>query len=740
MSNSKDGKCPVDHNQFTKKEETNELGKCPVMHGSNTSSDKSVMDWWPKALNLDILHQHDTKTNPLKSNFNYREELKKLDVESLKKDLHNLMKDSQEWWPADWGHYGGLMIRMAWHSAGTYRTADGRGGGATGNQRFAPINSWPDNVNLDKARRLLWPIKKKYGNKISWADLIILAGTIAYENMGLKTFGFAFGREDIWHPEQDIYWGAEKEWLAPSDSRYENLENPSTMENPLAAVQMGLIYVNPEGVNGKPDPLKTAEQVRETFKRMAMNDEETVALTAGGHTVGKTHGNGDASKLGPNPESASVQEQGLGWSNPNKSGKGCYTVTSGLEGAWTTHPTKWDNGFFEMLFNHEWELRKSPAGAWQWEPKTIKEEDKPVDVEDFSIHHNPMMTDADMAMKVDPVYKEISLRFMNDFDYFSDVFARAWFKLTHRDMGPKSCYFGPDVPQEDLIWQDPISEGKTAYDVDAVKEKIAKSGLSISEMVSTAWDSARTFRGSDKRGGANGARIRLKPQKDWKGNEPQKLSKVLSTLEPIATEFGISIADTIVLAGNVGVEQAAKNAGMNISVPFLRGRGDATQEMTDVESFEPLEPVADGYRNWLKKDYIVSPEELMLDRTQLMGLTAPEMTVLLGGMRVIGTNYGDTKHGVFTDTIGALSNDFFVNLTDMSYTWEPLENGFYNIRSKKTGKVKFTASRIDLVFGSNSILRSYAEFYAQDDNKERFVYDFVNAWVKVMNADRFDLN
>ncbi|MDX1829509.1 MAG: catalase/peroxidase HPI [Lutibacter sp.] len=718
---------------------TNEAGKCPVMHGGNTSSDKSVMDWWPKALNLDILHQHDTKTNPLKTNFNYREELKKLDVEALKKDVNNLMTDSQEWWPADWGHYGGLMIRMAWHSAGTYRTSDGRGGGGTGNQRFAPLNSWPDNVNLDKARRLLWPIKKKYGNKVSWADLIILAGTIAYENMGLKTFGFAFGREDIWHPEKDIYWGAEKEWLAPSDSRYKNLENPSTMENPLAAVQMGLIYVNPEGVNGKPDPLKTAEQVRETFKRMAMNDEETVALTAGGHTIGKTHGNGDASKLGPVPEAAELEEQGLGWHNNQKSGKGRYTVSSGLEGAWTTNPTKWDNGFFEMLFKHDWELRKSPAGAWQWEPKNIKEEDKPVDVEDFSMRHNPMMTDADMAMKVDPIYKEISLKFMNDFNAFSDAFARAWFKLTHRDMGPKSCYFGPDIPQEDLIWQDPINPGNKEYDVDAVKEKIANSGLSISEMVSTAWDSARTFRGSDKRGGANGARIRLSPQKDWQGNEPEKLSRVLSVLEPIAKEFGISIADTIVLAGNIGVEQAAKKAGITITVPFEPGRGDATDEMTDAESFEPLEPLADGYRNWLKKEYIVSPEELMLDRTQLMGLTAPEMTVLLGGMRVLGTNYGQTKHGVFTDTIGALSNDFFVNLTDMGYSWEPTENGLYNIRSKKTGQVKFTATRTDLVFGSNSVLRSYSEFYAQDDNKERFVQDFVNAWVKVMNADRFDL-
>jgi catalase-peroxidase len=714
-------------------------GKCPIMHGGNTSADKSVMDWWPNALNLDILHQHDTKTNPFGKKFNYQEELKKLDVEALKKDVHNLMTDSQDWWPADWGHYGGLMIRMAWHSAGTYRTADGRGGGGTGNQRFAPLNSWPDNVNLDKARRLLWPIKKKYGNKISWADLIILAGTIAYENMGLKTFGFAFGREDIWHPEKDIYWGAEKQWLAPSNSRYENMENPSTMENPLAAVQMGLIYVNPEGVNGKPDPLKTAQQVRETFKRMAMNDEETVALTAGGHTVGKTHGNGDASLLGPDPEAANVEEQGLGWHNPNKTGKGRYTVTSGLEGAWTTYPTKWDNGFFEMLFNHDWELRKSPAGAWQWEPTTIKEEDKPVDVEDLSIRHNPMMTDADMAMKVDPIYKEISLKFMNDFDAFSNAFARAWFKLTHRDMGPKSCYFGPDVPKEDLIWQDPIPKGKTTYNIEAVKEKIAKSGLSIYEMVTTAWDSARTFRGSDKRGGANGARIRLSPQKNWEGNEPEKLSKVLSVLEPIATEFGISIADTIVLSGNVGIEKAIKNAGFNINVPFLPGRGDATQEMTDIESFEPLEPIADGYRNWQKKEYIVSPEELLLDRTQLMGLTALEMTVLIGGLRVLGTNYGNTKHGVFTNTIGALSNNFFVNLTDMSYAWEPTEKGLYNIRCKKTGNIKFTATRTDLVFGSNSILRSYSEFYAQDDNKERFIEDFVNAWVKVMNADRFDL-
>ncbi|MCL4122662.1 UNVERIFIED_CONTAM: hypothetical protein GTU68_032354 [Idotea baltica] len=682
------------------------------MHGGNTATEKSVMNWWPK--------------------------LKKLDVDALKKDLHDLMTKSQDWWPADWGHYGGLMIRMSWHAAGTYRIADGRGGGGTGNQRFAPLNSWPDNVSLDKARRLLWPIKKKYGNKVSWADLIILAGTIAYESMGLKTFGFAFGREDIWGPEKDIYWGAEKEWLAPSDERYGNLDKPSTMDNPLAAVQMGLIYVNPEGVNGTPDPLKTAQQVRETFKRMAMDDEETVALTAGGHTVGKTHGNGDASILGPDPETATVDQQGFGWSNPNKTGKGRDTVTSGLEGAWTTNPTKWDNGFFEMLFNHEWELRKSPAGAWQWEPTNIKEEDMPVDVEDLTTRHNPMMTDADMAMKVDPIYREISLKFKNDFNAFSDAFARAWFKLTHRDMGPKERYIGPDSPQEDLIWQDPIPKGNKEYDVDTVKAKIAASGLSISDMVSTAWDSSRTFRGSDFRGGANGARIRLAPQKDWEGNEPKRLAHVLSVLEPIAEEFGISLADTIVLAGNIGVEKAAKNAGMDITVPFTKGRGDATDKMTDAESFEPLEPLADGYRNWLKKEYVVSPEELLLDRTQLMGLTAPEMTALIGGMRVIGTNYGGTKHGVFTNNVGALTNDFFINLTDMSNYWKPIK-GIYEICDRKTGKVKWTATRIDLVFGSNSILRAYAEIYAQDDNKEKFAHDFVNAWVKMMNADRFDL-
>ena len=716
-----------------------DASKCPFMQGAITTTEKTVTDWWPNTLNLDILHQQDTKTNPLGADFDYHEELKKLDVAGLKKDVHDFMTDSQDWWPADWGHYGGLMIRMAWHAAGSYRLPDGRGGGGTGNQRFAPLNSWPDNVSLDKARRLLWPIKKKYGNKVSWADLIILAGTIAYESMGLKTYGFAFGRIDIWHPEKDVYWGAEKEWLAPSDERYANVENPETMENPLASVQMGLIYVNPEGVNGKSDPLKTALQVRETFKRMAMNDEETVALTAGGHTVGKAHGNGDASILGPDPESADVEEQGLGWSNPNKSGKGRYTVTSGIEGAWTTHPTKWDNGFFEMLYNHEWELRKSPAGATQWEPVSIKEEDKPVDVEDLTTKLNPMMTDADMAMKMDPIYNEISLKFKDDFDAFSDAFARAWFKLTHRDMGPKDRWFGPDVPQEDLIWQDPIPKGTKDYDVDAVKSKIESTDLTISELVSTAWDSARTYRGSDFRGGADGARIRLEPQNKWEGNEPAQLQKVLAVLEPIAVTFGISLADTIVLAGNVGVEKAIKNAGLAVNVPFTPGRGDASQDMTDVESFEALEPLADGFRNYQKKEYVVSPEEMLLDKTQLLGLTAVEMTVLVGGMRVMGTNYGGTKHGVLTENEGALTNDFFVNLTDMIYEWKSIDNGIYEIKNRKTGAVKFTATRVDLVFGSNSILRSYAEVYAQDDNKERFVTDFVAAWTKVMNANRFDI-
>ncbi|MED5548371.1 MAG: catalase/peroxidase HPI [Pseudomonadota bacterium] len=719
--------------------DTKSLGKCPVMHGGMTSGRASVMDWWPNALNLDILHQHDTKTNPLGKDFNYREALKTLDVEALKKDVTDLMTDSQDWWPADWGHYGGLMIRMAWHAAGSYRLADGRGGGGTGNQRFAPLNSWPDNVSLDKARRLLWPIKKKYGNSVSWADLIILAGNIAYESMGLKTFGFAFGREDIWHPEKDTYWGAEKEWLAPSDGRYDNVDDPSTMENPLAAVQMGLIYVNPEGVNGQPDPLKTAAQVRETFARMAMDDEETAALTAGGHTVGKTHGNGDAGTLGPDPESCGVEEQGFGWSNPNMGGKAANAITSGLEGAWTTHPTTFDMGYFDLLFGYEWELKKSPAGAWQWEPIDIREEDKPVDASDPSIRHNPMMTDADMAMKVDPTYRAICEKFMADPDYFRDTFARAWFKLTHRDMGPKARYVGPDVPAEDLIWQDPVPAGPTNYDIGAIKSKIAASGLSTAELVATAWDSARTYRGSDMRGGANGARIRLAPQKDWEGNEPQRLAKVLDVLEPIAKAYGASLADVIVLGGNVGVERAAKAAGIGITVPFAPGRGDATDEMTDADSFEVLEPIHDGYRNWLKKDYAVSPEELMLDRTQLMTLTAPEMTVLVGGMRVLGTNHGGTKHGVFTEREGALTTDFFVNLTDMANAWKPVEGGIYEIRDRKSGQKKWTATRLDLVFGSNSVLRAYAEVYAQDDAQETFVKDFIAAWTKVMNLDRFDL-
>lgn len=714
-------------------------GKCPVMHGGATTTSTSNTAWWPAALNLDILHQHDSKTDPMGEGFDYREEVKKLDVEALKKDLHALMTDSQDWWPADWGHYGGLMIRMAWHSAGTYRLADGRGGGGSGNQRFAPLNSWPDNVSLDKARRLLWPIKKKYGNKLSWADLIILAGTIAYESMGLKTYGFGFGRKDIWHPEKDTYWGAEKEWLAPSDERYGNIEDPSSMENPLAAVQMGLIYVNPEGVNGKSDPLKTAAQVRETFLRMAMNDEETAALTAGGHTVGKAHGNGDASLLGPAPEAAGLEAQGMGWTNPNMGGKASNAVTSGIEGAWTAHPTRFDMGFFDLLFGYEWELRKSPAGASQWEPINIKEEDKPVDASDPSIRRNPMMTDADMGLKMDPAYRAICEKFMADPEYFKETFARAWFKLTHRDMGPKVRYLGPDVPEGDLIWQDPIPAGNTTYNLADVRAKIAASGLAIGEMVATAWDSARTFRGSDMRGGANGARIRLAPQKDWEGNEPARLTKVLAVLEPIAASTGASVADVIVMAGNMGVEQAVKAAGFDMTVPFAPGRGDATDEMTDVESFKPLEAVADGYRNWMKKDYVVSAEELLLDRSQLMGLTAKEMTVLVGGLRVLGANYDDTPHGVLTARKGVLTNDFFVNLTDMSYMWNPTSDNLYEIRDRKTGGVKWTATRVDLLFGSNAVLRAYAETYAQDDNKEKFVRDFVATWTKVMNADRFDI-
>ncbi len=719
-------------------------GKCPVMHGANTANGNSNTAWWPNALNLDILHQHDTKTNPLGEDFNYAEEFKKLDLDAVKNDVKAMMTESQEWWPADWGHYGGLMIRMAWHSAGSYRIADGRGGAGTGNQRFAPLNSWPDNVNLDKARRLLWPIKKKYGNKLSWADLMILAGTMAYESMGLKTFGFAGGREDIWHPEKDTYWGSEKEWLAPSGSEGTRYSGERNLENPLAAVMMGLIYVNPEGPDGKSNPLKSAHDIRETFKRMAMNDEETVALTAGGHTVGKAHGNGKAENLGAEPEAADIEEQGMGWNNHKTRGIGRDTVTSGIEGAWTTNPTLWDNGYFDLLLGYDWELTHSPAGASQWQPIGIKEEHMPVDVEDPSIRCMPMMTDADMAMKMDPEYRKISERFHKDPAYFSDVFARAWFKLTHRDLGPKSRYLGSDVPAEDLIWQDPVpAVDYTLSDAEVtdIKAKILAAGVSGADLIATAWDSARTFRASDYRGGANGARIRLAPQKDWEGNEPARLQSVLSMLEGIQAGLSkpVSMADLIVLAGTAAVEAAAKAGGVDITVPFTPGRGDATDEMTDAESFEPLEPVHDGFRNWVKKDYTVQPEEMLLDRTQLMGLTAPEMTALIGGMRVLGTNYGGTKHGVFTDNVGVLSNDFFVTLTDMGYDWKPTGKNSYNIVDRKTGDVKHTATRVDLVFGSNSILRSYAEVYAQDDNREKFVRDFVKAWVKVMNADRFDV-
>ncbi|MAI89910.1 catalase/peroxidase HPI [Ponticaulis sp.] len=715
-------------------------GKCPVMHGGMTNTEESVTSWWPKTLNLDILHQHDGKTSPFDKAYNYRDAVKTLDFDELKKDILSLVTDSQDWWPADWGSYSGLFIRLAWHSAGSYRLADGRGGGGSGNIRFAPLNSWPDNANLDKARRLLWPIKKKYGNKLSWADLILLAGNAAYEVAGLKTFGFGFGREDIWAPEKDTYWGSEKEWLTDNEERYPTKDDRESLENPLAAVVMGLIYVNPEGVNGVPDPAKTAQDVRVTFKRMAMNDEETAALTAGGHTLGKCHGNGDAGALGGEPEAAEMENMGLGWMNPNKSGNGRYTITGGPEGAWTTNPTKWDGGYFDMLLDHEWELTTSPAGAKQWKPVDIAEEDMPVDVEDPSIRTMPMMTDADMAMKVDPIYREYMEKFRNDFEYFSDCFARAWFKLTHRDMGPKVRYIGPEVPEEDLIWQDPIPAGSTSYDVDAVKAKIADAGLSISDMVSTAWDSARTYRGSDKRGGANGARIRLAPQKGWVGNEPERLSRVLSVLEPIAAETGASIADVIVLAGNLGVEQAAVAAGYKVTVPFAPGRGDATDEMTDAESFEPLEPLADGFRNWVKDSYVVSAEEMMLDRAQLMGLTAPEMTVLIGGMRAMGTNHGGTSHGVFTDRVGQLTTDYFVNLTDMGNVWKVTDDEeIYELRDRKTNDLKWTATRADLVFGSNSILRAYAEIYAQDDAPKKFVKDFAVTWAKVMNADRFDL-
>ncbi|MAK06490.1 MAG: catalase/peroxidase HPI [Marinoscillum sp.] len=714
-------------------------GKCPVMHGGSTTQETSVTKWWPKSLNLDMLHQHDKKTDPLGSNFSYKEELKNLDFSALEKDMHTLMTTPQDWWPADWGHYGGLMIRMAWHAAGSYRISDGRGGAGTGNLRFAPLNSWPDNTNLDKARRLLWPIKRKYGNSISWADLFILAGNIAYESMGLKMFGFSYGREDIWHPEKDIYWGSEKEFLAPSEERYADLKDTSTMENPLAATHMGLIYVNPEGVNGNPDPQVTALHIRETFARMAMNDEETVALTAGGHTVGKAHGNGDAGALGVEPEGATVEEQGFGWKNPAGNANANETVTSGIEGAWTTNPTQWDDGYFEMLFNHDWELKKSPAGAWQWEPVNIADKDKPIDSSNPSHKNNPIMTDADMAMKMDPIYKEISLKFKEDHDYFSDTFARAWFKLTHRDMGPKVRYVGPNIPSEELIWQDPVPTGSKDFDIDAVKEKISNSGLSISDRVCVAWDSARTFRSSDLRGGANGARIRLNPQVSWEANEPDRLLKTLGILKPIADESGASMADVIVLAGSTGIEEAASNAGFKVSVDVSVGRGDASPEMTDADSFAPLEPSADAFRNFIKEECASKAEEMMLDRAQLLGLSAPEMTVLIGGMRVIGTNFGGSNDGVFTDNVGSLTNDFFINLTDMSNKWEVEGENSYKVIDRKSGNLKWTATSVDLVFGSNSILRSYAEVYAQDDSKDKFVNDFVRVWCKVMENDRFDI-
>ena len=722
-----------------------DISKCPFFNGSSSSNSNSLKDWWPNSLNLDILSQHDCKTNPLGEDFNYAEEFKKLDLEALKQDLRELMTTSQDWWPADWGSYAGMFVRTAWHLAGTYRKADGRGGANTGNQRFAPLNSWPDNANTDKGRRLLWPIKKKYGNKISWGDLIVLAGTIAYEVAGLKTYGFGGGRLDIWHPEKDIYWGSEKEWLAPTGSDGSRYSGERDLQNPLAAVMMGLIYVNPEGVDGKPDPLKTAADIRVTFARMAMNDEETVALTAGGHTVGKAHGNGKADFLGGVPELSEVEGQGLGWHNSEGLGHSGNSMVSGIEGAWTTDPTKWDNGFFDLLLNYDWELIKSPAGAWQYEPVNLPEEKKPFDAFDPSVRRNPMMTDADMALKADPIYREISEKFYNDFEYFSETFARAWFKLTHRDLGPKSRYLGSDIPAEDLIWQDPIPTVDytlSESEIEELKTKIIQSGLSRTELINTAWDSARTYRGSDFRGGANGARIRLEPMKDWKGNEPERLEKVLNKLTEIQSALTkkVSIADLIVLGGTAALEQAIKDAGYDIKVPFVAGRGDATQEQTDTESFDDLEPLHDGFRNWIKDDYIVNGEELLLDRAQLMGLSAPEMVVLIGGMRVLGTNHGGAKHGVFTEREGVLTNDFFVNLTDMKYSWKPTEKNQYDIVDRITGEKKWTATRVDLVFGSNSILRSYSEVYAQDDNQEKFVKDFVKAWTKVMNADRYDLN
>ena len=708
----------------------NNAGKCPVMHGAvttNSSSGTSNREWWPNQLNIGILHQHDQKSNPMGANFNYREEFKSIDYKALKKDLHDLMTDSQDWWPADYGHYGPFFIRMTWHAAGTYRSGDGRGGGGTGAQRFAPLNSWPDNGNLDKARRLLWPIKQKYGNKISWADLLILTGNVAIESMGGKTFGFSGGRNDIWAPEEDIYWGVENEWLA--NNRY---SGDRELANPLAAVQMGLIYVNPEGPDGNPDPLASARDVRETFGRMAMNDEETVALVAGGHTFGKAHGAGDAGLVGAEPEGAAIEEMGFGWISNHGSGKGSDAITSGVEGAWTAHPTKWDNGYFDLLLGYEWELTKSPAGAHIWHAVNPKESDLAPDAEDASIRVPTMMTTADMAMREDPSYREISERFHKNPDQFADAFARAWFKLLHRDMGPKSRYVGPEVPDEELIWQDPIPAGNANYDVDAVKVRIAAGGLSVQDMVETAWASASTYRGSDMRGGANGARIRLAPQKDWAANKPDQLARVLSVLEPIAADTGASVADVIVLAGNVGIEQAS-----GVKVPFTHGRGDATQAQTDIESFEVLEPVADGFRNFQKTDFTVSPEEMLLDKAQLLGLTAPEMTVLVGGMRALGIS--ENNHGVFTETPGKLTNDFFVTLLDMGVEWKPTGSNSYEARDRATGKVVRSGTRVDLVFGSNSQLRALAEVYATNQSHDKFVADFVAAWTKVMNSDRFDI-
>lgn len=716
-------------------------GKCPVMHGASTkrSAGTSNRDWWPNQLNLNVLNQHDKKSNPMGESFNYVEEFKKLDYEALKQDLYELMTNSQDWWPADYGHYGPLFIRMAWHSAGTYRTGDGRGGGGTGSQRFAPLNSWPDNGNLDKARRLLWPIKKKYGNKISWADLMILAGNAAIESMGGKTIGFGGGRPDIWHPEEDIYWGTETEWLG--DKRY---TGERKLENSLAAVQMGLIYVNPEGPNGNPDPLASAKDVRETFARMGMNDEETVALVAGGHTFGKSHGAGDPALVGPEPEAAPVEAQGFGWLSKHGKGKGRDTITSGIEGPWTPNPTQWDNGYFDLLFGYQWWLTKSPAGAYQWLAVNPAKEHLAPDVEDSSIRVPTMMTTADMALRYDPEYEKISRRFHKNPKEFAEAFARAWFKLTHRDMGPKARYLGPEVPEEDFIWQDTVPSVEydlTQGEIADLKAKILTAGLTVSELIKTAWASASTFRGSDMRGGANGARIRLAPQKGWEVNEPEQLNRVLSTLEGIQSQFDkkISLADLIVLGGCAAVEKAAKDAGFDVTVPFTPGRGDATQEQTEVSSFEVLEPIADGFRNYQKSHYSVSPEELLVDKAQLLNLTAPEMTVLVGGMRALGANFGGKKHGVFTDSVGTLTNDFFVNLLDMGVEWKPVEGGLYEGRDRKTGEVVRTATRVDLVFGSNSVLRALAEVYAQDDNKEKFVLDFIAAWVKVMNADRFDL-